>query len=97
MVLWNGKDKILNRFNFFVNLKNVFILVFLVCCGILCLYARPCFSAIYYVDASNGVDTNDGLQKSSAWKTLKKVEKQKTPKILREGRINFMELWAKLC
>jgi len=49
--------------------------VFLICAVILGLYVGPCFSKIYYVDASNGTDTNDGLKESSAWKTLKKVEK----------------------
>ena len=65
----------MNHYNFFFGFKKTFYLVLLVCCGILCLHAAPCFSAIYYVDASNGADTNDGLKKSSAWKTLKKVEK----------------------
>ena len=43
---------------------------------ILCIVASGVFSsspATYFVDATNGSDSNDGLSSSSAWKTIAKV------------------------
>lgn len=39
----------------------------------LCALASPSWAATYYVDATNGKDSNDGLSLSSAWKTIAKV------------------------
>lgn len=51
-------------------------LVLLLCLFSLTLGLFPCSicqAATYYVDATNGNDTNDGLSPSTAWKTIAKV------------------------
>jgi parallel beta-helix repeat protein len=35
--------------------------------------SSPAFAATYYVDATNGKDTNTGLSEATAWKTIAKV------------------------
>ncbi|HWZ84145.1 MAG TPA: hypothetical protein VNW47_16065 [Terriglobales bacterium] len=37
------------------------------------LVAGPAWAATFYVDATSGVDTNDGLSQATAWKTVAKV------------------------
>jgi parallel beta-helix repeat protein len=38
-----------------------------------CLIAFPVFAATYYVDATDGDDSKDGLSEANAWKTIAKV------------------------
>ena len=38
--------------------------------------ATPTTGTVYYVDAVNGDDSNDGMSENSAWKTLDKVNEQ---------------------
>ena len=39
-----------------------------------CLIAGSAWGATFYVDATSGVDTNDGLSQATAWKTVAKVD-----------------------
>lgn len=38
-----------------------------------CAMAGPAWAATFYVDATGGIDTNDGLSPATAWKTVAKV------------------------
>jgi hypothetical protein len=40
---------------------------------VVCAIAAPVSAATFYVDATGGVDTNDGLSPAAAWKTVAKV------------------------
>lgn len=37
------------------------------------MFSKNVFAAIYYLDATNGLDTNDGLAQDRAWKNLSKI------------------------
>src|SRR5262249_266938 len=41
--------------------------------ALMCAVATPGWCATYYVDATSGNDTNDGLSQATAWKTVAKV------------------------
>jgi len=43
----------------------------------LCCFSSPSWAATYYVDATNGKDSNGGLSPSTAWKTIAKVNSSK--------------------
>jgi hypothetical protein len=62
---------------FFEYMKNVGRLISLVVlfCLIITIQGvnSECWAATYYVDATNGKDTNDGVSLSTAWKTIAKV------------------------
>ncbi|MDD5570169.1 MAG: T9SS type A sorting domain-containing protein [Bacteroidales bacterium] len=47
-------------------MKNLFVILFL-------LISNISFATNYYVDATNGMDTYDGLSPSTAWKTIARV------------------------
>ena len=40
---------------------------------VMCAISMPAWAATYYVDATGGSDSNDGLTSASAWKTVAKV------------------------
>jgi hypothetical protein len=41
--------------------------------ALVCLFVMPVLAATYYVDATGGNDSNDGLSAAAAWKTVAKV------------------------
>ncbi len=45
----------------------------LLAAAVVCAMAGTAGAATYYVDATGGVDTNDGLSQGTAWKTVAKV------------------------
>jgi hypothetical protein len=49
--------------------------IFIVLIGLLFLlaFAPALYAATYYVDATLGKDTNDGLSQTAAWKTIAEV------------------------
>ena len=54
--------------NVFVNMKKLILAVLFIIC------TSPAWGATtYYVDATDGLDTNDGLSEGGAWKTIAKV------------------------
>ncbi|MDL1975808.1 MAG: right-handed parallel beta-helix repeat-containing protein [Deltaproteobacteria bacterium] len=55
------------------SVSYMFAKVILTFTFLLFLCIDPCFSQIYYVNASNGSDTNDGLTGETAYKTLSRV------------------------
>jgi len=71
--------------------RSLVVIVFL-------LLASSLWATDYYVDATNGRDSNDGLSPSSAWKTITKVNNSMS--LFRPGdRILFKrgERWSDAC
>jgi len=55
--------------NYFARLRIVFSISFL----LIIFVSIPVYGATYYVDASNGNDSNNGTSQATAWKTISKV------------------------
>jgi len=62
-----------NKKTILSNLYFLFVTLLLIW---LILPQAMCLGAIYYVDATNGNDSNDGLSPGTAWKTIAKVNSQ---------------------
>jgi len=58
-----------------INKKNliIFLLVFI---GIFFIFLKSTQAATYYIDATNGNDTNNGLSSTIAWRTIAKINSQ---------------------
>lgn len=56
-------------------MKNRVFNIFIVICGFLLISAIPANAASYFIDASNGNDSNNGTSPDTSWKTIAKVNR----------------------